>query len=81
MKLSEKIAIAKTIIQQCQTQIFLQNDRADKDDYINGFKLTEAEFSLVNSLPEHSRKFVVKQGGSCSVGSIDLSGGDFSDEL
>jgi len=72
-------AIAKTIIQQCPTQIFLPNPKADKADYIAGFKLTEAEFDLVQSLPEDSRKFVIKQGGSCAVGSINLAG--FSDEL
>lgn len=71
--------IAKTIIQQCPTQIFLPNPKADKADYIAGFKLTEAEFALVKSLPEDSRKFVIKQGGSCAVGSINLAG--FGDEL
>jgi len=73
--------IAKTIIQQCPTQIYLPNAKADKADYIEGFKLTEAEFSLVDSLPENSRKFVVKQGGSCAIGSIDLTGSDLDDEL
>lgn len=71
--------IAKTIIQQCPTQIFLPNPKADKADYIAGFKLTEAEFALVKALPEDSRKFVIKQGGSCAVGSINLLG--FGDEL
>jgi len=71
--------IAKTIIQQCPTQIFLPNPKADKADYIAGFKLTEAEFALVKSLPEDSRKFVIKQGGSCAIGSINLTG--FGDEL
>lgn len=72
-------SIAKTIIQQCPTQIFLPNPKADKNDYIAGFKLTEAEFALVKSLPEDSRKFVIKQGGMCAVGSINLAG--FGDEL
>jgi len=72
-------AIAKTIIQQCPTQIFFPNPKADKADYIAGFKLTAAEFDLVQSLPENLRKFVIKQGGSCAVDSINLAG--FSDEL
>lgn len=71
--------IAKTIIQQCPTQIFLPNPKADRADYVAGFKLTDAEFDLVKSLPEDSRKFVIKQGGSCAVGTINLPG--FGDEL
>ena len=71
--------IARTIIQQCATQIFLPNPMASRVDYVEGFKLTDAEFDLVKSLPQDSRKFVVKQGGSCAVGTISLVG--FSDEL
>lgn len=71
--------IARTIIQQCATQIFLPNPMASRADYVEGFKLTDAEFDLVKSLPQDSRKFVVKQGGSCAVGTINLVG--FSDEL
>ncbi|WP_338333911.1 hypothetical protein ACSAM1_11790 [Xanthomonas citri pv. bilvae] len=30
-------------------------------DYVEGFKLTDAEFHLVKSLPQDSRKFVIKE--------------------
>ncbi|MCC5091133.1 VirB4 family type IV secretion/conjugal transfer ATPase [Xanthomonas campestris pv. raphani] len=71
--------IARTIIQQCATQIFLPNPMATRADYVEGFKLTDAEFDLVKSMPADSRKFVIKQGGNCAVGTLNLVG--FSDEL
>ncbi|CEH48954.1 hypothetical protein IPT12_21860 [Xanthomonas perforans] len=49
------------IIQQCATQIFLPNPMASRADYVEGFKLTDAEFHLVKSLPQDSRKFVIKE--------------------
>jgi type IV secretion system protein VirB4 len=71
--------IAKALIEQTATFVFLPNPGADRDEYIGGFKLTETEFELVRSLPEASRLFVVKQGHQVSVARLDLRG--FGDEL
>lgn len=64
--------VGKTVAQQVTTKIFLPNPSADANDYIEGFKLTRAEFELVKSLPVDSRKFVIKQGDTCSVASMQL---------
>lgn len=71
--------IARTLVQQCATMIFLANPKASAADYIEGFKLTEAEFDLVRNLGEFSRRFLVKQGDGSAVAELDLSGCD--DEL
>lgn len=72
--------IAKTIIQQCATQIFLPNVKATREDYTDGFKLTNAEFDLVRGMPEGSRQFVVKQGANCAKARFVL-GPEFVPEL
>lgn len=71
--------IAKAVIEQSATQIFLPNPRADKDDYINGFKVTPAEFQIISSLAEDSRMMLIKQGHSSVVCRLDLSA--FKQEL
>ena len=71
--------IARALIEQTATFIFLPNPTADYDDYVKGFKLTETEFSLVKSLGEASRMFVIKQGQTVSLAMLNLGG--FVDEL
>lgn len=71
--------IARTLIEQTATFIFLPNPTADRGDYVDGFKLTETEFELVRSLGEDSRMFVVKQGDRVSLASLNLQG--FAGEL
>ena len=71
--------IARALIEQTATFIFLPNPTADYKDYVDGFKLTEAEFELMKSLGEGSRMFMIKQGGNVSVATLDLEG--FDDEL
>jgi type IV secretion system protein VirB4 len=71
--------IARALIEQTATFIFLPNPTADYHDYVEGFKLTEPEFELLKSLREGSRMFIIKQGDSVSVGTLDLRG--FDDEL
>lgn len=71
--------IAKTLIEQTATFIFLPNPTADRDDYIGGFKLTEAEFETVASLQKGSRMFAIKQGSKFSLARLDLHA--FRDEL
>jgi type IV secretion system protein VirB4 len=68
--------IGKTMVEQSVTQIFMPNPRADQDDYINGFKVTEAEFEIIKNLGESSRLFLIKQGHRSAVVKFDLSGMD-----
>ncbi|HDR9173006.1 TPA: VirB4 family type IV secretion/conjugal transfer ATPase [Burkholderia vietnamiensis] len=74
--------IASALIEQSATFFFLPNPRADYDDYVHGFKLTEAEFNIVRNLGENSRLFLVKQGHRSAIGRLDLAGlGDVLDVL
>lgn len=66
--------LGKTMVEQSVTQIYLPNPKADHDDYVNGFKLTEAEYSIVKNLGESSRMFLVKQGHRSAVVKFDLGG-------
>ncbi|MVW64468.1 VirB4 family type IV secretion/conjugal transfer ATPase [Massilia sp. NEAU-DD11] len=74
-----KSPIADAIIQQTATKIFLPNPEADRDEYVNGFKLTEREFQIIKDFGEKSRLFLVKQGGNSVVAEFKLRG--FDDEL
>jgi type IV secretion system protein VirB4 len=66
--------IGKTMVEQSVTQLFLPNPKADYEDYVNGFKVTEAEYRIIKSLPESSRKFLVKQGHRAAIVMFDLGG-------
>ena len=71
--------IGSTLREQCVTQIFLPNPGADYADYVEGFKLTEAEFDTIKNLAPDSRCFLVKQGERSTVCTLNLYG--FADEL
>ena len=76
--------IARALVEQVATEIYLPNPRADRDEYVNGFKLTETEYQTVRDLPEHSRTFLIKQrfrgrGRHSMLARLDLAG--FDDEL
>src|SRR5471030_1626016 len=74
--------IARALIEQTATFFFMPNPRADYDDYVRGFKLTEAEFNIVRNLGETSRLFLFKQGHRSAIGRLDLAGlGDVLDVL
>ncbi len=66
--------IGKTMVEQSVTQLYLPNPRADKADYVDGFKLTEAEFEVIRNLGETSRTFLVKQGRTSAICRFDLAG-------
>ena len=72
-------AIAKAVIEQSATQIFLPNPKADANDYLQGFKVTPQEFEIISSLAEDSRMMLIKQGHSSAIACLDLSG--FKSEL
>jgi type IV secretion system protein VirB4 len=71
--------IARAIIEQAATQIFMANPKARAADYIDGFGLSAHEYDLVRSLPDTSRCFLVKQADHSVVARLDLAG--LSDEL
>ncbi|RYZ91357.1 MAG: VirB4 family type IV secretion/conjugal transfer ATPase [Proteobacteria bacterium] len=71
--------IAKALVQQVATEIYLPNPKADFKEYTEGFKCSIAEFEIIRSLAEDSRMFVIKQGHTSMVGRLDLKG--FDDEL
>ncbi|HEY9130137.1 MAG TPA: VirB4 family type IV secretion/conjugal transfer ATPase [Dyella sp.] len=68
--------IASSLIEQTATMILLPNPNASREDYIEGLKLTDAEYQVVVSLDERSRCFLVKQGHSSSVCQLNLRGLD-----
>lgn len=71
--------IGKTIVEQCITHIYLPNPKASRDDYVDGFKCTPAEFDLIRNFGEDSRLMLVKQGEGSTVCRLDL--GSMQEEL
>jgi type IV secretion system protein VirB4 len=68
--------IAASLIEQTATMILLPNPNASREDYVDGLKLTDAEYQVVVSLDERSRCFLVKQGHASSVCQLNLRGMD-----
>ena len=72
--------ISRSVIEQTPTKIYLPNNEATREDYIEGFGLTVREFKLIKEqLEPGSRSFLVKQGRHSVVCQLDLKG--FSREL
>ncbi|WP_369059070.1 VirB4 family type IV secretion/conjugal transfer ATPase [Caulobacter sp. 73W] len=69
--------IARTILEQCSTHVFLPNPQASLADYREGFGLSEREHELVrDELGVGSRGFLIRQGGGSVVAELDLAGLD-----
>lgn len=69
--------IGRTMVEQSVTKIFLANPEAVREDYIEGFGLSEAEFGIVRSLgAQGGRRFLVKQGHTSAICELDLTGLD-----
>lgn len=66
--------IGKTVVQQCVTQILLENRKASAEDYITGLKLTPTELHTLWKIPAGSRQFLFKQGTKSTVAVLDLKG-------
>jgi type IV secretion system protein VirB4 len=72
--------VSRSVIEQTPTKIYLPNNEATREDYIEGFGLTAREFKLIKEqLEPGSRSFLVKQGRHSVVCQLDLKG--FSREL
>ncbi len=66
--------IASAIIEQAATQIFMVNPKAQRDDYVTGFGLTDHEYDLVRTLPDSAHVFLIKHGTDSVVARLNLSG-------
>ena len=67
--------IGRTMIEQSVTKIFLANPEAVRDEYVDGFGLSDAEFEIVRSLgSQGGRRFLVKQGHGSAICELDLDG-------
>jgi len=67
--------IGRTMVEQSVTKIFLANPEAVREEYVDGFGLSEAEFEIVRSLSaQGGRRFLVKQGHASAICELDLSG-------
>lgn len=71
-----KSDISAALVEQTATMILLPNPNASEEDYIEGLKLTEAEFRVIKGLDERSRCFLVKQGHGSTVCQLNLRGMD-----
>lgn len=68
--------ISAALIEQTATLILLPNPNASRDDYVEGLKLTDAEYQVVVNLDERSRAFLVKQGHAASICQLNMRGMD-----
>ena len=69
--------IGRTMVEQSVTKIFLANPEAVREEYVEGFGLSQAEFDIVRSLgAKGGRQFLVKQGHSSAICELDLAGLD-----
>jgi type IV secretion system protein VirB4 len=67
--------ISRTIIEQTPTKILFPNSDAHREEYSEGFGLSEREFMLIKEqLEPGSRMFLVKQGHHSVVCQLDLKG-------
>jgi len=73
--------ISRQLIEQCVSQLYLPNPKAAREDYIDGFKLTEREYEIVRKdmVEANLRGFLFKQGSNSTVCELNLRG--FDDEL
>jgi type IV secretion system protein VirB4 len=67
--------IARTVIEQCATQIFFGNERAGEVELTREFGLTNREYQIVRNELSVGQ-FLIKQGGNSVVCELDLRGQD-----
>jgi type IV secretion system protein VirB4 len=69
--------IGRTMVEQSVTKIFLANPEALREEYVEGFGLSDAEYAIVRSLgAQGGRRFLVKQGHESAICELDLAGMD-----
>jgi type IV secretion system protein VirB4 len=69
--------IGRTMVEQSVTKIFLANPEAVREEYVEGFGLSQAEYEIVRSLgTQGGRRFLIKQGHTSAICELDLAGMD-----
>jgi type IV secretion system protein VirB4 len=69
--------ISRTLVEQTPTKVFFPNSDANREEYTQGFGLTEREYKLIkDQLEPGSRMFLVKQAHHSVVCQLDLKGFD-----
>jgi type IV secretion system protein VirB4 len=63
-----------TLIEGAATHLFLPNYGAEREDYMDGFKLSFREYELIKNTPAQARKFLIKQGREAAMGRLNLKG-------
>jgi type IV secretion system protein VirB4 len=66
-------ALRNVILDNCATNIFFANPQAKKEHYIDGFNLTESEFSAIQGNEPASRLFLLKQEHESTLCRLNLS--------
>ncbi len=69
-------SIFEAIIEQTATKIFLPNPSAEFENSYERCGISKTEFNKIISLPEKSRKFLIKQGHASAVANFNLRGMD-----
>lgn len=68
-----RLPIAKTLIEQSATKIFLPNPLAKEDDYVNGLNLSLEEYEIIRDFQPSKRQFLVKRQDEKVICTLDLS--------
>lgn len=68
-----KNRVARAIIEQSETTIYLPNPVAKKVDYVDGFGLSQKQFEIIHDLSPNSRTFLVRKGLETTLAKLDLS--------
>ncbi|WP_392561092.1 VirB4 family type IV secretion/conjugal transfer ATPase [Orbus sturtevantii] len=74
-------SIARTIVEQIETFLFLPNAKADFDQYTKQLQVSEKEYKIIKNLADDSRQFLIKKAddpsvarGNSVLAKIDLGG-------
>lgn len=67
--------IARTVIEQCASQIFFGNEKASEKELTQEFGLTRREYQIIRNELSVGQ-FLIKQGGNSVVCELDLRGQD-----
>src|SRR5690625_7594351 len=62
-----------SIQKQTATKIYLPNDSAKKEDYMDALGLTQEEYEFVRDTPQKTRSFLIRRGNESIKAVFDLS--------
>lgn len=64
--------VGMELTHSCATEVYLPNKKGTRKEYIDHFKLTEKEFSLLKDMDEKSRLCLIKQGETSVICQLNL---------